>query len=172
MREIMIHAVKAQLSKQINKIKIMTNKEDLMAPLEYTPRSVCLCDWSGKSKSKFGCSVFDWVGQREFELSVSKADGQSVCWPVKTGVDSPVSQVLGRTDSQKILPLTRRMFNIKQPEPHTGRRLWALAEQSNVIRGDCAIFQSVSTPQPERKHVMNMKCRLTGLEVSTVRVET
>lgn len=62
-------------------------QEDLMVPTEYTLRyclSVCLCAWSANRKSKcFGCSVFTCVGQCDFKLSVSKADSQSVYWPVR-----------------------------------------------------------------------------------------
>lgn len=38
-----------------------------------------------------------------------------------------------------------------------------LYEQSNAIRVDCVIFQSVSALQPDGKHVMNMKRCLRGL---------
>ena len=82
----MIYAVKESLSKRIN--KIMIKQENLMVPLEYTLTSVCLsvclCDWSGNSKSKrVGRGAFDCLGQRHFEQSLSEADRRSLCWPVR-----------------------------------------------------------------------------------------
>lgn len=77
--------------------------------------------------------------------------------PLNTASLTHVSQ------SKGFLPRSQWLQNIKRLEPLAGCLAWMLYEQSNAIRVDCVIFQSVSTLQPDGRHVMNMKRCLRGL---------
>lgn len=61
------------------------------------------------------------------------------------------------SQSKGFLPGSQWLRNIKRLEPLAGCLAWMFYEQSNAIRVDCVIFQSVSTLQPDGRHVMNMK---------------
>lgn len=67
------------------------------------------------------------------------------------------------SQSKGFLPRSQWLQNIKRLGPLAGCLAWMLYEQSNAIRVDCVIFQSVSTLQPDGRHVMNMKRCLRGL---------
>lgn len=106
---------------------------------------------SPANQARPGCYLNFWL----------RRSNGALVGPLNTPSLTHVSQ------SRGFLPLSQWLQNIKRLEPLAGCLAWMLYEQCNAIREDCVIFQSVSTLQPDGRHVMNMKRCLRGLPEMT-----